>query len=133
MNLNETARSLSLVQELEHGYIEHAQAVFCKGTLVGFHGYRQLSRGAGGGDATKISLLRPKVRSHKAHLGEHLQCLAKIGVHRDQPAAAVLGGVIAELDYRTDAAGWIEHHVPGRPLTSAVESIFACLPGIACH
>jgi predicted ATP-grasp superfamily ATP-dependent carboligase len=62
-----------LVQKLESGYVEHAQAVFCKGTLVGFHGYRQLSRGAGGGDATKISLLRPKVRSHMARLGEHLQ------------------------------------------------------------
>ena len=62
-----------LVQELATGPIEHAQAVFCKGTLVGFHGYRQLSRGAGGGDATKISLLRPKVRSHMARLGEHLQ------------------------------------------------------------
>jgi predicted ATP-grasp superfamily ATP-dependent carboligase len=62
-----------LVQELERGYIEHAQAVFCKGTLVAFHGYRQLSRGAGGGDATKISLLRPKVSSHMARLGERLQ------------------------------------------------------------
>jgi hypothetical protein len=51
-----------LVQELERGYIEHTQAAFCKGALVAFHGYRQLSRGAGGGDATKISLLRPKVR-----------------------------------------------------------------------
>ena len=61
-----------LVQQPEAGHIEHAQAVFCKGTLVGFHGYRQLSRGAGGGDAAKISLLRPKVRSHMAHLGEHL-------------------------------------------------------------
>jgi hypothetical protein len=40
---------------------------------VGFHGYRQLSRGAGGGDAPMISLLRPKVRSHMARLGEHLQ------------------------------------------------------------
>jgi predicted ATP-grasp superfamily ATP-dependent carboligase len=62
-----------LVQELEAGHIEHAQAVFCKGTLVAFHGYRQLSRGAGGGDAAKISLLRPNVRSHMARLGEHLQ------------------------------------------------------------
>jgi biotin carboxylase len=62
-----------LVQKLEPGYIEHAQAIFCNGTLIGFHGYRQLSRGAGGGDATKISLLRPKVRSHTARLGEHLQ------------------------------------------------------------
>jgi len=52
-----------LVQKLAAGHIEHAQTVFCKGALVAFHGYRQLSRGAGGGDATKISILRPIVRS----------------------------------------------------------------------
>jgi predicted ATP-grasp superfamily ATP-dependent carboligase len=62
-----------LVQRPEAGHVEHAQAVFSNGMLVGFHGYRQLSRGAGGGDATKISLLRPMVRSHMAHLGEHLR------------------------------------------------------------
>jgi predicted ATP-grasp superfamily ATP-dependent carboligase len=62
-----------LVQEFESGYIEHAQAVFCKGKLVAFHSYRQLSRGAGGGDATKISIFRQDVRSHMARLGEHLQ------------------------------------------------------------
>ncbi len=62
-----------IVQELATGHIEHAQAVFSKGPLVAFHGYRQLSRGAGGGDATKISILRPIVRSHMARLGEHLQ------------------------------------------------------------
>ena len=36
--------------------------------------------------------------------------MAKIGVHRDQPAAAVLGRSIAQLDH----AGWINHHVPGQ-------------------
>ena len=40
--------------------------------------------------------------------------LAKIGVHRDQSAAAVLGRDIAQLDHRTDVAGWIDHHVPGQ-------------------
>ena len=40
--------------------------------------------------------------------------LAKIRVHRDEPAAAVLGRVIAQLDHRPDVAGWILHHVPGR-------------------
>ena len=40
--------------------------------------------------------------------------LPKIGVHRDQSAAAVLGRDIAQLDHRTDVAGWIEHHVPGQ-------------------
>lgn len=62
-----------LVQNLEAGHVEHAQAVFCKGTLVAFHGYRQLGRGAGGGDATKISILRPSVRSHMDRLGKHLK------------------------------------------------------------
>jgi hypothetical protein len=46
---------------------------FAKGALVGFHGCRQLSRGAGGGDATKLSILRPTVRSHMARVGEHLR------------------------------------------------------------
>ena len=64
---------LVLVQELAAGHVEHAQAVFCQGVLVGFHGYRQLSRGAGGGDAAKISVLRPTVRSHMARVGEHLR------------------------------------------------------------
>ena len=40
--------------------------------------------------------------------------LAKVGVCRDQPAAAVLGGDVAQLDHRTDAAGRIEDHVPGQ-------------------
>ena len=62
-----------LVQELAAGHVEHAQAIFRQGVLVGFHGYRQLSRGAGGGDATKLSVLRPTVRSHMARLGEHLR------------------------------------------------------------
>ena len=35
-------------------------------------------------------------------------------MHRDQSAAAVLGRGIAQLDHRTDVAGWIEHHVPGQ-------------------
>jgi predicted ATP-grasp superfamily ATP-dependent carboligase len=62
-----------LVQNFEAGPIEHAQAVFCEGMLVAFHGYRQLSQGAGGGDATKVSIFRPSVRSHMARLGEHLK------------------------------------------------------------
>ena len=39
---------------------------------------------------------------------------AKIGVHWDQSAAAVLGRGIAQLDHRPDVAGWIDHHVPGQ-------------------
>jgi len=40
--------------------------------------------------------------------------LAKVGVHRDQSAAAVLGRVIAQLDHRTNVACRIDHHVPGQ-------------------
>jgi hypothetical protein len=41
--------------------------------------------------------------------------LAKIGVHRDQPAAAVLGRDIPELNHQPKVAGWIKDHVPGQP------------------
>ena len=46
-------------------------------------------------------------------------------MHRDQPAAAVLGGVVAQLDHRTDITDWIEHHVPGQvgDLTSPQPSL----------
>jgi hypothetical protein len=38
--------------------------------------------------------------------------LPKIGVHWDQPAAAVLGCNIAQLDHRSDVTGWTDHHDP---------------------
>jgi hypothetical protein len=51
--------------------------------------------------------------------------LPKIGVHWDQPATAVLGRNIAQLDHWTNVAGWIEHHVRGRvgDLTGAQASL----------
>jgi hypothetical protein len=61
-----------LVQELVVGSLEQAQAVFCKGLLVGIHVCRQVTRGAGGGAALKESVYRPVVRSHLAQLGERL-------------------------------------------------------------
>jgi predicted ATP-grasp superfamily ATP-dependent carboligase len=61
-----------VVQDFIDGTIEHAQAVFCRGELVGLHGYVQLVRGAGGGEAIKQSLVRPIVRAHMAQLGRHL-------------------------------------------------------------
>jgi Carbamoyl-phosphate synthase L chain, ATP binding domain len=61
-----------LVQEVAAGCIEHAQAVFCHGRLVGFHAYRQLIRGAGGGPALKESVRRPLVHSHLTRIGERL-------------------------------------------------------------
>jgi predicted ATP-grasp superfamily ATP-dependent carboligase len=61
-----------LVQEVARGFVEHAQAVFCDGRLIGFHAYRQLIRGAGGGPALKESVCRPLVRSHLTRIGERL-------------------------------------------------------------
>ena len=53
-----------LVQEFVEGPIEHAQAVFSRGRLIGMHVYRQIVRGAGGGPALKESVRRPMVREH---------------------------------------------------------------------
>ena len=40
--------------------------------LLGFHGYRQIAAGAGGGEAIKQSVSRPHVRAHLAAIGEQL-------------------------------------------------------------
>jgi predicted ATP-grasp superfamily ATP-dependent carboligase len=61
-----------LVQEFVAGTIEKAQAVFCRGELLGFHAYRQIAAGAGGGEAIKQSVVRPKLRSHVAQIGQAL-------------------------------------------------------------
>ena len=52
------------------------------------------------------------VASRKTAIGG--EGLPKIGVRRDQPAAAVLGRDIAQLDHRTNVASWIKDHVPGQ-------------------
>src|SRR5262249_12483912 len=51
-----------LVQDLIDGPLEHAQFVFDHGRFVAMHGYRQIIRGAGGGEALKESIWRPRVR-----------------------------------------------------------------------
>ena len=61
-----------LVQDFVAGPTEKAQAVFCRGELLGFHAYRQIAAGAGGGDAIKQSVTRPMVRAHLAAIGERL-------------------------------------------------------------
>jgi predicted ATP-grasp superfamily ATP-dependent carboligase len=61
-----------LLQDFIPGAIEHAQGVFCRGELIGFHAYRQLRAGAGGGDAIKESIRRPQVRTHLARIGGRL-------------------------------------------------------------
>ncbi|MBR0794314.1 hypothetical protein JQ615_02815 [Bradyrhizobium jicamae] len=61
-----------LVQDLVTGTTEKAQSVFCRGALVGFHAYRQVAAGVGGGEAVKESVTRPLVRAWLATIGAHL-------------------------------------------------------------
>lgn len=61
-----------LVQDLVAGTTEKAQSVFCRGQLLGFHAYRQIAAGVGGGEAIKQSVERPQVRAHLAAIGERL-------------------------------------------------------------
>ncbi len=61
-----------LVQDLVSGATEKAQAVFCRGRLLGFHAYRQIAAGAGGGEAIKQGVERPRTRLLLAAIGEKL-------------------------------------------------------------
>ncbi|MDB5617373.1 hypothetical protein [Tardiphaga sp.] len=61
-----------LVQALAEGFTEKAQGVFGGGVLLGFHAYRQIAEGAGGGDARKCSVRREGVRADLARIGRHL-------------------------------------------------------------
>jgi len=61
-----------LVQDLVAGTTEKAQSVFCRGKLLGFHAYRQVAPGVGGGEAIKASVRRPQVRSSVEAIGQAL-------------------------------------------------------------
>jgi predicted ATP-grasp superfamily ATP-dependent carboligase len=61
-----------LVQALVAGATEKAQAIFCRGKLIGFHVYRQIAAGIGGGEAIKQSVSRPRMRADVAAIGGHL-------------------------------------------------------------
>ncbi len=61
-----------LVQDMVDGTTEKAQSVFCRGRLVGFHAYRQVTPGVGGGEAVKQSVRRPDVRLYLERLGAAL-------------------------------------------------------------
>ena len=61
-----------VVQDFVAGATEKAQAVFCRGTLVGCHAYRQIAAGVGGGEAIKQSIARPQLRAWLATIGERL-------------------------------------------------------------
>jgi predicted ATP-grasp superfamily ATP-dependent carboligase len=61
-----------LVQEWIAGTVEKAQSVFCRGQLLGFHAYRQVAAGAGGGEAIKLSISRPNIRAMLEAIGARL-------------------------------------------------------------
>ena len=57
-----------LVQDLIAGTTEKAQSVFCRGRMIGFHAYRQIAAGVGGGEAIKQSV-QPARRSRASRKG----------------------------------------------------------------
>jgi predicted ATP-grasp superfamily ATP-dependent carboligase len=61
-----------LVQEWIAGKVEKAQSVFCRGQLLGFHAYRQVAAGVGGGEALKESVSRPGIRAMLEKIGGRL-------------------------------------------------------------
>lgn len=61
-----------LVQDLVAGTTEKAQSVFCRGRMLGFHAYRQVAPGIGGGEAIKQSVRRPQVRGFVEAVGKAL-------------------------------------------------------------
>jgi predicted ATP-grasp superfamily ATP-dependent carboligase len=61
-----------LAQPFVGGTTEKAQGVFCRGELIGFHAYRQVAAGAGGGEAIKESVARPDIRTMLAEIGAKL-------------------------------------------------------------
>jgi predicted ATP-grasp superfamily ATP-dependent carboligase len=82
-----------LVQEFIFGTTEKAQAVFARGRLLGFHAYRQIAAGAGGGEAIKQSVSRPEVRAHLAAIGDNLAWHGALSVDyvmRNDDAAPLL-------------------------------------------
>jgi predicted ATP-grasp superfamily ATP-dependent carboligase len=61
-----------LVQDYVAATTEKAQSVFCRGELIGFHAYRQVALGVGGGEAIKESVGRPEVRAMLERIGRRL-------------------------------------------------------------
>jgi predicted ATP-grasp superfamily ATP-dependent carboligase len=61
-----------LVQELIDAPVEHAQAVFDRGRFVAMHCYRRILLGAGGGEALKESVHRPRVRTELEKIAKRL-------------------------------------------------------------
>ena len=74
-----------LLQDMIAGTTEKAQSVFCRGRLVGFHAYRQVAPGVGGGEAIKQSVSRPVVRGYLEKIGAALQWHGGLSVDTIMP------------------------------------------------
>jgi len=75
-----------LVQRWIAGSTEKAQSVFCRGKLTGFHAYRQIALGVGGGEAIKESVSRPAVREMLERIGGRLAWHGALSVDYLVPA-----------------------------------------------
>jgi predicted ATP-grasp superfamily ATP-dependent carboligase len=74
-----------LVQDLVAGTTEKAQSVFCRGRMLGFHAYRQVVPGVGGGEAIKQSVRRPQLRGCVEAIGQALDWHGALSVDYIMP------------------------------------------------
>ena len=74
-----------LVQDLIAGTTEKAQSVFCRGQMIGFHAYRQVMPGVGGGEAIKQGVRRPAVRAYVDAIGHALDWHGALSVDYIMP------------------------------------------------
>ena len=73
------------VAVLVAGTTEKAQSVFCRGQMIGFHAYRQVMAGVGGGEAIKQSVKRPAVRAHLEKVGQALDWHGALSIDTIMP------------------------------------------------
>src|ERR1700675_1866543 len=74
-----------LAQDLVAGTTEKAQSVFCRGRMLGFHAYRQVAPGVGGGEAIKQSVRRPRLRGFVEAIGQALDWHGALSVDTIMP------------------------------------------------
>src|SRR6195952_1032870 len=74
-----------LVQDLITGTTEKAQSVFCRGRMLGFHAYRQVAPGVGGGEAIKQGVNRPQLRGTVEAIGQALDWHGALSVDYIMP------------------------------------------------
>ena len=74
-----------LVQDRIAGTTEKAQSVFRHGRLLGFHAFKAVAPGIGGGEAIKQSVRRPAVRQYLERLGAALDWHGGLSVDTIMP------------------------------------------------